>query len=100
MLSLMECINHITNQYDELTSYFQTSDECNCLVEVDRIGIQWKDTVVKCCFLFLQAMFTHFNKVIAVKFPVLLDLFIFRGRSATEMYSGMLCMATDADDKF
>ena len=52
-LSLLECINRIVNQYDALSSYFQSSDECDRLVTVDRISTQLKNPVVKCNFLFL-----------------------------------------------
>lgn len=77
-LSLLECINRIVNQYEALSSYFQSSDECDRLVTVDRISTQLQNPVVKCYFLFLQAvlpMFTQFNKMFQSNSPILPDLY-------------------------
>ena len=73
---MLECINRIVNQYDTFSSYFQSSNECDHLVKVDRISTQLQTPVEKCYLLFLHVvlpMFTQFNKMFQSN-PILPDL--------------------------
>uniref|UniRef100_H3AJE2 HAT C-terminal dimerisation domain-containing protein n=1 Tax=Latimeria chalumnae TaxID=7897 RepID=H3AJE2_LATCH len=73
-LSLFDCVDQILNQYDALLSYFQSGDESDCLVTVERICPQLEDPSTKCYFLFLQAalpLFTNFNKLFQSNSPIL-----------------------------
>lgn len=77
-LSMLDCVNRILNQYDALLSYFQSSDDSDRLVTVDRISIKLQDPITKCYFLFLQAVlpnFTQFNKIFQSNSPMLPDLY-------------------------
>lgn len=77
-LSMLDCVNRILNQYDALLSYFQSSDDIDRLVTVDRISIKLQDPITKCYFLFLQAVlpnFTQFNKIFQSNSPMLPDLY-------------------------
>ena len=67
-LSMLECINRIVNQYDALSSYFQSCDECDRLVTVDRISTQLQNPIVKCYFSFLSANVHPIQQTVSFKF--------------------------------